>query len=694
VLSILRNASLCFLALLATAGCGDDDAGGGPLDPSPVAGTSVLFELNADLTQPESFYDLPYPNDLRLDDDGHAAHAGFPIQAGNRVIRSVITAAEQRRLWPITPFAFFRFDAPLAERNADDWLDPRRDAPVLLIGIEPGSRDYARLLPTVASTLPADAYTPENLLAVSTPPGLLIEPRSTYAFVILRSLGDAGGDALGVPATFAQLRAEVHPESVQGARAANLYASLWPALQKAGISIADVAAATVFSTGDTVAELEELSDRLRVRNPVTIENLRVDADGGASHDRFCMLRGEASMPMFQRGIPPYNQDGRFELGDDGLPIVQREEIAPLVITLPRSPMPAGGYPLVLYFHGTDGLADQVVNRGPILEPGGERTPGEGPAHVLAPHGFATFGAALPLNPERYPGPPGPSERAYLNLSNLGAYQDTFRQMAIEAGLLLDALSQVEIDPAVVAACALDAPPAGHASYTLNTERVFAMGQSLGGQLVNMVGALDPRVAAIVPTGSGGHWSLTTFIAEFAPGVPAGPLVALLLGVERITSHLHPALQLVQSVFEPAEPLVFAARLGRDPLPGHPARSIYQPIGIDDPGFPMPIYAAMALATGTQQAGANLHPAVQRALALDELDGVLDYPVSGNGRSRSGPAYTGVVVEYESDGILDGHHIFAQLDEVKYQYGCFLRSLLSGGAGMVAQPAELGGECPR
>lgn len=683
------------LVVLLGAACGD---GGGregvPLDPSPVPGTAVIFAVGADLTDPARFFDLPYPSDLRLDGSGRAAHSGFPIRSGNRVMRSLIAAAGQRRHWPTTPFAFFRFDGPLAERDADDWIEGRPDAPVILIGIQPGSHHYGRLLPTVAVTLPADDYTPESLLAVGAPPGVLLEPRSKYAFVILRSLRDAAGELLGVPATFAPLRAGLFPATIEGDRAARIYSPLWPALRKAGVSIAEVAAATVFSTEDAVAELEELSDRLRGRHPVTVDNLHVARDGGAAHDRFCMLRGQAELPMFQRGDPPYNTEGRFEFGADGLPLVQRREVAPVVITLPRSPMPARGYPLVLYFHGSDGLADQVVNRGPVIAPGGRPTPGQGPAYVLSPHGFATFAAALPLNPERYFGPPGAAARSYLNLNNLAAYPDTFRQMAIEQRLLLDALADLEIDPAVVEECALGAPPGKHIGFRLDTQRVFVMGQSLGAQIANMVGALDPRVAAVVPTGSGGYWSLTALAGEFAPGVPAGPLVALVLGVPRIASHLHPALQLVQSVFESAEPLAFAARLARDPLPGHPARSVYQPVGIDDPGFPMPIYAAMALATGTQQAGANLHPALQRALTLDGLGGLLEFPVAGNGRSRSGARYTAVVVEYESDGILDGHHIFAQRDDVKYQYGCFLHSLLGGGAGVVPPPMRLGESCLR
>jgi hypothetical protein len=688
-----RPPSGCFAALLLLAlvgpGCGDEN-GGTAIDPSPVAGTAAFLDLDADLSKPAAFYRQPYPNDLRLDSDGRAHHGGFP-GGSSRLLRSVLDQVDRRRLWPLTPFAYFQFDAALAERRIDAILDARPNAPVLLINIDTGSPDYARLYPTVASTPPADLFVPDNLLAVAAPAGVVLAPRSKYAFVVRRSLGDAQGAPLGVPESLARLRAGLIPRGSQGERAAAVYRPLWPALRRAGIDPADVAAATVFSTGDPVAELASLSDRLRQRHAVSIENLHVDPDDGAAHERFCELRGTATLPLLQRGTPPYDRDGLFEYAVDGLPVVQGEQAIPVSLTLPRLPMPEGGFPLVMYFHGTNGLADQVVDRGPVREPGGERAKGQGPAHVLAAHGFATFGAALPLNPERYTGPVGISGRSYLNLSNLGAYPDTFRQMAIEQRLLLDALAGLEIDPEVVAECQLDAPRRRQ-GFILQTAPMYLMGQSLGAQIVNMVGAIEPRVAAVVPTGSGGYWSLTVLTADFAPGLPPAAVIASLLGVPEVRDHLHPGLQIVQSAFEAAEPLVYAARLARRPLPGHSPRSIYQPIAIDDPGFPNVIYNAMALASGTQQAGDILDGELQRALAWDGLGGHLTYAVRGNGRSLDGRPYTGVVVQYRSDGILDGHHIFSQLDAVKSQYGCFLRSLLDDSVGLVSAPAPLAAGC--
>jgi hypothetical protein len=284
-------------------------------------------------------------------------------------------------------------------------------------------------------------------------------------------------------------------------------------------------------------------------------------------------------------------------------------------------------------------------------------------------------------------------RTYLNLANLGAYPDTFRQGTIEQRLLLGALTRVRIDPALLAECDGVALPATETAYRLDTTRVFAMGQSLGGQYVNMVGAVEPRIEAVVPTGSGGHWSRVVLDGEIAPGIDNQAAIQFLLGTTQPLTYLHPGLQLVQLAFEAAEPIVFAPRLARQPLPGHPARSLYLPLGIDDPGFPNWIYDAMALAAGTQQAGEILAPGLQTSLALDGANGLVAYPVSNNRHSEDGTPYTGVAVQYLDDGILDAHHIFAQLDAVKSQYGCFFASAWASGSATVPQPAELPARCP-
>ncbi|MEO8601816.1 MAG: hypothetical protein ABI629_04500 [bacterium] len=117
--------------------------------------------------------------------------------------------------------------------------------------------------------------------------------------------------------------------------------------------------------------------------------------------------------------------------------------------------------------------------------------------------------------------------------------------------------------------------------------------------------------AAIPTGSGGLFSQLVLVASLDPAVDTRPLVGpVSLGTNVPLTPLRPGLALLETAWDWAEPIVFAARLAVNPLPGHAARSIYEPIGLADPEFPDPIYAAMALASGTQQAGEVLEPIVQ------------------------------------------------------------------------------------
>ncbi len=83
--------------------------------------------------------------------------------------------------------------------------------------------------------------------------------------------------------------------------------------------------------------------------------------------------------------------------------------------------------------------------------------------------------------------------------------------------------------------------------------------------------------------------------------------------------------------------------------------------------------------------------MQTALAVGGLDGIIDYPVSNNLTSEAGAAYTGVVVQSAGDGFSDPHNIFVQVPEIRYQWGCFLRTAVDGNATVFA-PAMPGAPC--
>lgn len=707
----MRRALLPLLGcLLLSAACDDDEpagdggeGGGGPKAVVALPGVRLQFFPQLDLTQPQNFFEFPFPSDLRRTADGLLDVAGWPLPDDVSLTENLKAVVAQRRDVPVVPVAWFRFSADPFVREPTDVIPAAPDAPFLLIDVDPASPDVGALLPTVASTFPVDGYTEPGLLGVAPRPGIVLHPNRTYAIAIQRSARDSSGEPLGSPLAFEQLKAGVTPELPQGEALVALYAPLWPALEQAGVERANVIGATVFTTGDVVQELFTLSEGLRARDAALLHDLAVDPDDG-DHATYCELVATLTAPQYQEGTPPFDQQGLFAFGPDALPVKQRDEELPVRISIPKGQMPAGGWPLVLYFHGSGGKSTAIADRGtwrPVATPDlcpdretdewegvqGCNTKGEGPGFVVARHGFAMAASALPVNPERIP---GASDIEYINFSNIGMGRDLFRQGVIEQRMLLDALLAHTFTEGELAGCTGLSLPAGEGAHRFDPAKVYAQGQSMGGQYTNLVSAVEPRILGAVPTGAGGFWSYFILETQLIPDIPV--LLPLLLEADSSLNWMHPALQLLEYAWEPIDPIVYAPRVARRPLPGHPARSIYEAAGQGDSYFPTSIYDAMALAYGHQQAGAQVWETMQPALALQGFDGMQSFPVATNATSEDGRAYTGVVVQYEGDGVYDPHAIYTQLDDVKHQYGCFLQTLRDDGIATVVAPAPLGTPC--
>ncbi|MBX3157233.1 MAG: hypothetical protein KF773_14755 [Deltaproteobacteria bacterium] len=649
------------LGLLAIAtACGDD------------AADTVFFAAAHD--EPATYWDFPFPSDLRLDATGAPDMTGFPNPRDVPLLRGLVSVVAERRGWPTMPVAYFRFTAPVPPRALADVLAGAAGAPALLVDIDPSSPEKGTRYPLVASTLAEDSYVTSNVVALAPRPGIVLRANTTYAVVLRESFAPG----FAAPAAFTALR---DGRGDQAAVAA--YAPLWPALDAAGID--DALVATVFTTGDEVARLRDRSEAIRAAFSPAIQDLQLV--GGATLDGFCHLSGAITLPQFQKGTPPFDAEGRFVLDGNDVPMRQGDLRVPVTITLPKAAMPASGWPLYQFFHGSGGLSTGIVDLGYSPTPDDVPELGKGPGFVVARHGIAAASAALPVNPERLP---GATDYAYLNINNLAAFPFTFQQGVIEQRLFTDALVALEIPQAVVAACGIPAPAGG--VHRFDAAKLVAGGQSMGGMYTNMVGALEPRFGALVPTGAGGFWNLMILETATIPG--ARSLLATALGIDDAAlAFVHPALETMALGWEISEPMAYMARLARRPLDGVPVHHIYQPVGKDDVYFPIDVYDAAALAYGNQQAGAELWPSMQQALAVDGLGGVLAYPATANHEGPGGEKRTRVVVQYEGDGIIDAHYIYRQLEAVKHQYGCFFATYLRDGVPVVPAPGLLDDPCP-
>jgi hypothetical protein len=637
--------------------------------PVPVP-TTVVFDLEADLTNQAFFWSMPYPSDLRLN-AGAPDVRGFPNTLFEPLIDGLQTVTAQRLGFPQMPTAYFQFTAPITPQDPTVTIPASTSSPILLVDVDQSSPERGKLFPLLAGTPPADRYLVDNTLEVAPLIGVVLEHGRTYAFVVMKSLRDATNAPLGVPDEFMTMEQAAPPPADPALSAWNLYQSLWPTLAKIGVSESDVAAATVFTTGDVVQNAADLASNVIAQYSTSVTGLNVPS--GGSQPRFCELVGQVSFPQFQQGTPPFDTQGLFDIGSDGLPIKQSDEVVPMAISLPQGEMPVGGWPLILYFHGSGGLSTQIFDGELELD-----TPGMGPSYVVSPYGFAMASSALPLNPERYP---AGDDLDYINFNNVACFPYTFEQGTIEQRMFISALASVSIDPSVVASCTGMSLPSGETAYHFNMTPLHIQGQSMGGMYTNLVGATDPRAAIAVPTGAGGYWSYMVLTTQAIMNAPND--LKLLLGSGDLT-FMHPALHLLETAWEPAEPFVYMPRLAHEPLAGQPVRPIYEPVGYMDSYFSTGVYDGAALAYQNKEAGNIVWPTMQPTLATAGLDGIVPYPITTES--------PGTVVQYMGDGTHDPHYIALTLDAVKYQYACFHQSFQLTGMATLYAPQAIDSPC--
>jgi hypothetical protein len=674
--------SLMVLAAIAPldVGCSSTDT---PDPGAQTGGSKAVFDPDADFSKEGAFFDLPYPSDARLDAKGAPELAAYP-NPSLAIIDQFKKVAVERKGFPVLSIGYFRFDKPLETRDANVALPGEKSQSILLVDIDEKSPEKGRFLPVVASTPAPDGYVPSYLLAVSPRPGVLLAPSRKYAFVVRTQVKDAEGRPLQPSDGLSKLAKGQSPGGSKGDALVGLYAPLFSALDAAGIPRGEVAAATVFTTGDMVADTAELTKKLVDKYPGEVKSFALEENPALSAAPFCHVTAKISLPQFQKGKPPFDTEGLFEFGADGLPVKQRDEDVSVSITLPKKEMPAAGYPLIVFFHGSGGLARELVDGGTKGDPY-EVWPGA----TVAKLGFAMAGSSLPISPERVP---GAKDYDYLNLNNTPAMRDTFRQGIFESRVLIAALAKTEIPKSVVDACAGPSLPSGATAYKLDETRLSVQGQSMGGMYTNMVSAVEPKIEAAVPTGAGGYWTYFALRTTVLPN--AYNLLRLLIGTREEITFMHPALHLIETAWEAIDPIVSTQRLAKRPLPGHPVRSIYEPAGKGDSYFDTNIYDAMALAYQHPQAGDTIWPTMKSSLDLLGIGEKATYPVKLNVKSDDGKPYTGIVVQYDNDnGAFDGHGIYRRVEAVRYQYGCFHASYRKNGVAVVPAPAPLGTPCP-
>jgi predicted esterase len=277
-------------------------------------------------------------------------------------------------------------------------------------------------------------------------------------------------------------------------------------------------------------------------------------------------------PIFQQGDLPYDyvEDGGNFVVENGVPVVQDEFDVRFSLTIPPStvPMPAEGYPIVLYAHGTGGDYRSYARNGV--------------GAMLAEQGIAVMGVDQIHHGERLPGGGDPSIPVF-NVLNPLSLRDNARQSA------LDVVQQARL----IDALAVPITVTGRvAPVTFDTSKIYFYGHSQGGVNGPLFLAIDDQAQGGVLSGAGAVFVIAVVdktepiniadiltLALGLPGVGMDPLVREHMVYE------HPLLALLTTWVDVADTASYAHLIHRSPRPGFAPKSVLQTEGVSDPFTP-------------------------------------------------------------------------------------------------------------
>jgi len=650
---VCRCVSVVALGLLVAA-CGDDDGRQLAPDAAPppdayVGPSSALFEVPRGSEYPPSgFYALPFPNDIRIGDDGTADLTDYKVP--NVLVGNYITAIDENLTgFSLNAATFFRFSEPIDDTTLPD--EPtgstEDDASVYLVNVDPDSVNRGQMWPLrFRFEHFAGEAIGNNWLSVLPYPGFPLEEQTTYATVITTRVRATDGSDIATAPDFDAIMGATAPSDSDLARAQVRYQPLLDWLDEAGgDERADIVTAAVFTTDATTRPMGLLREAVMALDVPKARGIQWLGDQG----EFIWYDGKYDAPNFQSGSVPYIPEGGEIVFDEktGLPIVQRMEEMRLSFSIPKGDMPAGGWPVVIYSHGTGGSYHTFKNN---------RT-----AERMGKRGLAVVGIDQVLHGPR--SPDTSPEIAFFNLQNPAAARDNTLQGAVDNVQLLRLVVNFDYT---------ERHPGGR-TIRFDPDRVFFFGHSQGGLTGPPWLAYEPGVKGAVLSGAGGLLYLS--LLNKTEPVNIVEIVGALIR-DFPLDEFNPILAQLQWWLDRSDPVCFGPLLVKRPLPGIEPKHIFQSEGFTDRFTPNPAIEAFAVSIGSHQ----VSPIIERLEGL-EIRGtdVLDPPVTGN------QGVTSVLLQYNEANGSDGHFVLFDIAAAKLQSSDFLGTLAETGEATVVPP---------
>ncbi len=568
--------SRCFAGLLVLVllpACSEDR----------LPGPSFSFQV-ALPGEPIEIDELPFPNDLLIDDEGqlHMSSESMHFGAGanQEVIGLVAAAFEDDDCYGSSTGVIL----PMVGLGEGDALDPATldDSSVRMIDLQTGE------------SVPIETHVRarQQQLYVRARIGTALAEGHTYAVIVQDGVALLSGQPLSIARDLRVVLADETSTDPRLQSARRAYAPLREFLANEPLSRSSILAASVFTTCDFSGDMQAIRSVLDARPaPVlTLDQIwraGAELDGllgtpasdepgfghpdGVAHSQLAYLvRGTFSWPNFQSSTP--NKLGSWQRASNGAPMAKGEDLVPLTIAIPAGLTSYADMPVVIFQHGLNGASSQLVSV----------------ANTLAARGIATIGIDIPFHGERYPravdnkhnftglaepdgitDDTGPSPVLYLfdllgdeNVAALDPRVMTagFAQGAIDVFGLVSLIESGDFGALVAQEAALD-------GISFQSDRIVYSSESFGGLIGTVALAFEPRLRAAFLAVAGG--GVIADLVEKSPEV--GDLFLPVLGgtfdvplnqLDPLVdpAHTHRAFQLMGTLMSRSDPLAYATRL--------------------------------------------------------------------------------------------------------------------------------------
>lgn len=626
-----------------------------------ASGVAPRFEPEA-----TDWHALPFPIDTRYKPDGTLDLSGFPTPregSASPLLESYLQEGERVLTgFSVQPTIYVQMQG---EMSAPPSVleTTAQNSRVLLVDVSPQSPEYGRQIPleVEVSGKERGQYLAANLIMAHPVWGRPLRPLTTYAFVVRRSWQDTTGKPLAQPEAWTRVLAQLRGTG-QGANPAEIklaeaLAPLKAAVDAAVVRVpwADMAAASVFTTGDPTDELRDMTAWVKFQAPAAAAT-----DWKLIKDTtdYKLVEAQILAPDFQIGSCPYDDypNGGFAFDSQGNPVVQKTLPLRVAFAIPkkRSLEVGGKAPVVLSTHGTGGNYLSFTKGGPQVI-----------AKQLTPFGLPIVSIDQPLH-----GPRCQPEISGINLDlksfnflNIASGRSTFRQGALDQAFVVRLLREGLLN--VPAEWTPDGKP-----LQFDPIRVVYTGHSQGGLTGALQAGVDDQIRSYVLSGAGAGLSLTLLLRKDPTDL--GNLLTGMLSLDPGELRpAHPAVSVVQMLADATDPLGYGLHVYDRQDDSRPP-DILLTEGLLDAQTPSDTAEALAAAMGLDLLAPAVHQNDAMQLAKTK---VLSSPVKNNRTVGQWPL-TAVLAQFGKD---DHFAIFDNPIAAKLYQGFLLGSVQVGEA---------------